>query len=251
MPPKMLEHEDVLPIAAPAMTHSKILLAGRDPLTTGLLAKALAGDLTCDAVAIRAADLLEVLKTSNADLVIINSELNSEPGGGFELASAISRTHPSLPIVLLLDNTSRDLVIRAFRSGASGVCNLQEPMSEFVQCIKHVKEGGIWAKNGAKSCLLDAIKNIPSPAPIQCGDAPVLTARELQVVQCAAMGKTNKIIAQELHLSEHTVKNYLFRAFEKLGVSSRVELLFYLTVQGHNFNRPSIEPDRPIKEEAL
>jgi len=36
-------------------------------------------------------------------------------------------------------------------------------------------------------------------------------------------------------LSEHTVKNYLFRAFEKLGVSSRVELLFYLTIRGHTF----------------
>ena len=49
-----------------------------------------------------------------------------------------------------------------------------------------------------------------------------------QVVHCAARGKTNKAIASELCLSEHTVKNYLFKAFEKLGVSSRVELLFYL-----------------------
>jgi DNA-binding NarL/FixJ family response regulator len=56
------------------------------------------------------------------------------------------------------------------------------------------------------------------------------------VVKCAARGKTNKSIAAELGLSEHTVKNYLFRAFEKLGVSSRVELLFYLTVSGHTFS---------------
>jgi two-component system nitrate/nitrite response regulator NarL len=55
-------------------------------------------------------------------------------------------------------------------------------------------------------------------------------------VQCAAKGKTNRAIANELGLSEHTVKNYLFRAFEKLGVSSRVELLFYLTVRGHRFS---------------
>jgi DNA-binding NarL/FixJ family response regulator len=44
---------------------------------------------------------------------------------------------------------------------------------------------------------------------------------------------TNKIIAAELGLSEHTVKNYLFRSFEKIGVSNRVELLFYLTMRGH------------------
>jgi hypothetical protein len=44
------------------------------------------------------------------------------------------------------------------------------------------------------------------------------------------------MIASELNLSEHTVKNYLFRAFEKLGVSSRIELLFYLTMRGHTFD---------------
>ncbi len=60
-----------------------------------------------------------------------------------------------------------------------------------------------------------------------------LTMRELQVARCAAKGKTNKAIASELGLSEHTVKNYLFRAFEKLGVSNRVELLLYLMVRGY------------------
>ena len=52
-------------------------------------------------------------------------------------------------------------------------------------------------------------------------------------MRCAAEGKTNRTIANELGLSEHTIKNYLFRVFEKLGITSRVELLFYLTTQGH------------------
>ena len=72
--------------------------------------------------------------------------------------------------------------------------------------------------------------------------------RELQVVKCAARGKTNKVIARELGLSEHTVKNYLFRAFEKLGVSNRVELLFYLTQRGHNLGANQHQPALPIAE---
>jgi DNA-binding NarL/FixJ family response regulator len=72
-------------------------------------------------------------------------------------------------------------------------------------------------------------------------DLSVLTTRELQVVQHAARGKTNKAIAGELYLSEHTVKNYMFRAFEKLHVSNRVELLFYLASRGHAFCMPEIE----------
>jgi two-component system, NarL family, nitrate/nitrite response regulator NarL len=59
----------------------------------------------------------------------------------------------------------------------------------------------------------------------------------MQVVRAAASGKTNKAIARDLRLSEHTVKNYLFRAFEKLGVSNRVELLFYLSTR-----------DRPVEQ---
>jgi DNA-binding CsgD family transcriptional regulator len=54
----------------------------------------------------------------------------------------------------------------------------------------------------------------------------LLSKRELEVVRCLAEGLTNRDIAERLKLSQHTIKNYLFRIFEKLGVSSRVELLF-------------------------
>jgi DNA-binding CsgD family transcriptional regulator len=67
---------------------------------------------------------------------------------------------------------------------------------------------------------------------IGCEAISVLSKRELEVVRCAGEGLNNKDIAEKLSLSEHTVKNYLFRAFEKIGVSSRVELLFYLSKQG-------------------
>jgi hypothetical protein len=56
----------------------------------------------------------------------------------------------------------------------------------------------------------------------------------LQVVQCLAEGLTNREIAKRLHLSQHTIKNYFFKIFDKLGVSSRVELLFMSLSQGAN-----------------
>jgi DNA-binding CsgD family transcriptional regulator len=54
----------------------------------------------------------------------------------------------------------------------------------------------------------------------------LLSKRELQVVRSLAEGLTNREIAEQLNLSPHTIKNYLFRIFDKLGVSSRIELLF-------------------------
>ena len=137
---------------------------------------------------------------------------------------------------MLLNQTTHELVINSFRSGARGVFSRQLAMSEFLDCIKHVAKGLIWAGKRETGTLLEAFKSIPAPNVLFANDAPELTVRELQVVQCAAKGKTNKTIASELRLSEHTVKNYLFRAFEKLGVSNRVELLFYLTIRGHTFS---------------
>jgi len=55
----------------------------------------------------------------------------------------------------------------------------------------------------------------------------MLTKREEDVVRLLAEGLQNREIARQLGLSEHTVKNYMFHIFEKLGVSSRVELVLY------------------------
>jgi DNA-binding NarL/FixJ family response regulator len=58
-------------------------------------------------------------------------------------------------------------------------------------------------------------------------DLSLLTKRERDVVLCVAEGLSNREIAHRLKLTEHTVKNYLFRVFDKLGVSSRVEVVLY------------------------
>jgi DNA-binding CsgD family transcriptional regulator len=64
----------------------------------------------------------------------------------------------------------------------------------------------------------------------------LLSKRELEVVRCLAGGFSNREIAEQLGLSQHTIKNYLFRVFDKLGVSSRVELLF-MTLSQTNQSR--------------
>jgi DNA-binding NarL/FixJ family response regulator len=60
----------------------------------------------------------------------------------------------------------------------------------------------------------------------------VLTPREEQVVALVAKGLANREVATELKLSEHTIKKYLFRIFDKLGISTRVELVLYTVNHG-------------------
>jgi len=210
------------------------VVVGRDPMNSDLLASfLLAGflvdGLRCDAVAVRSSNLLQALGTHKVDLVIISAEFSGKRGDGFELAHAVSCAFPGIAIVILLDQPTHEAVIDAFRCGARGVFSRQDSMKALLDCIEHVRKGSIWAERDETTFLLEAFRSIPVPFPLTDGSSSPLTKRQLQVVQCAAIGKTNKAIASELNLSEHTVKNYLFRAFEKLGVTNRVELLFYLT----------------------
>jgi two-component system nitrate/nitrite response regulator NarL len=211
----------------------RALIVDRDSMTSDLLASALTRERNCRAFAVSSANLLGSLQTDHAELVVIGAELNSKSETGFDLAQVVSRAHPTVRIVILLNQSTHESVVNAFRCGARGVFSRQQPVAEFLDCVEHVCKGFIWAGALETTLLLDAFRCIPSPNVAVANEASALTERELQVVQCAAKGMTNKVIAAELKLSEHTVKNYLFRSFEKIGVSNRVELLFYLTMRGH------------------
>jgi DNA-binding CsgD family transcriptional regulator len=127
---------------------------------------------------------------------------------------------------MLLEVNQRDTVVASFRNGARGVFCRTEPLSEFRKCLERVGCGQIWANNIETGYLLEAVRSTPSCDGV--AQVSTLSKREIAVAETAAQGFTNKQIADQLGLSEHTVKNYMFRVFEKLSVSNRIELLFLL-----------------------
>jgi len=220
----------------------RVLIVDRDEMSSDLLATRLAQDGSIHATGLRSANLMDQMADGRVQLVVIGSDLNHDTRSGFDLAQTVRRVHPDVPIVILLNHSTRESVTNAFRSGARGVFSRQQPITDFLDCIEHVRKGFIWAGPQEATLLLEAFNSVPLLNMLTANDALPLTMRELQVVKCAARGRTNRVIAAELRLSEHTVKNYLFRAFEKLGVSNRVELLFYLTQRGHTFGTGPADP---------
>jgi DNA-binding NarL/FixJ family response regulator len=205
-------------------------------MSSSLLADMIMRHLCCEAVIARSSDLLSMLDRSAIDLVIISADIDSSSGTGYSLAETISCKYPTVAIVMLIHQPSRDATLSALRAGARGLFNDQQGLDRLIDCIRSVRGGSIWAGPEETSFLLNALREMPALGVGNDFDTHTLSAREMQVVRAAASGKTNKAIANELHLSEHTVKNYLFRAFEKLGVSNRIELLFYLSTR-----------DRPVE----
>jgi DNA-binding NarL/FixJ family response regulator len=142
-------------------------------------------------------------------------------------------SHPEIPKLLLVDTCDRELVVSAFRSGARGIFPITDANLRLLcKCLLRVAAGQIWANTEQLNYLIDLISEVPSLRVLNARGTSLLTPREEQVVALVAEGLGNRQIAGELNLSEHTIKKYLYRIFEKLGISTRVELVLYAVNNG-------------------
>jgi len=214
-------------------------------MASQLLAESLERDPRYQVVAMPPVnELLSVATLRKPDVAVISFNLGTSSGKALQIVRTLNMRLPNVRIVVLLDILVRESVISAFRSGATGVfCRNTAQVSEFRACIEQVSRGELWAKEGAAEFLLEALRSSPSCDGMQ-GDISMLSKREIEVVECAVQGQTNRQIAAQLRLSEHTVKNYLFRVFEKLGVSNRMELLFLLSTHNKNLAATSFKTER-------
>jgi DNA-binding NarL/FixJ family response regulator len=212
----------------------QILVADRDRMGSQLLAESLGRDPRFEILGVAAAGDIFPIAARKPDVSLISTEFDAGSKKGLQVARTLNTVHPGIHIVVLLEESTRESVIASFRCGATGVFCRTDPISELHNCIVHVKRGEIWAGRDQAQYLLEALRNTPSCDGIEEGKLRLLTKRELEVAEHAAQGQSNKQIASEMRLSEHTIKNYLFRVFEKLGVSSRFELLFLLFNVRHN-----------------
>jgi DNA-binding NarL/FixJ family response regulator len=186
--------------------------------------------------------VLAALRTP-LDVVVISASIGSCHSGGFHLTRRVRAAHPQVRVIMLLDRTEPGSVVESFRSGASGVFCRAEPLEVLWNCIQSVYQGKIWANNDELTFVVEALASSTLPRLTAAGNACLLTPREQQVASLVAEGLTNRQIADQLNLSQHTIKNYLLRMFEKLEVSTRVELVF--TALGH----PDVGTSYPITPE--
>jgi DNA-binding NarL/FixJ family response regulator len=222
-----------------------IVVADSTRIHTQLLADALRNDrgLQVVAAASNSAELLAAVTRVPIDVVVISHDLDNQPGHGTEVLREMRSLRPQIKGVILLDSSQPREVLECFRAGARGIFSKQERLESLCKCIRSVHEGQIWARSVDLDHALEALANAPLVRATNHKGIELLSVRERQVIQHVAGGMSNREIAQALHLSPHTVKNYLFRIFDKLGVSSRTELL-YLTmnntpVQPHHI--PNVE----------
>lgn len=166
--------------------------------------------------------------TCECTLLLLGDESKETIWDKLSLLMYLRSKHPNTRSVVLLDDSSRGFIAELFRAGAKGVFSRAEYDAELLcRCIRCVSAGQIWASSEQLGLVLDALAEHPSFRLVNAEGAQLLTPREEDVVRLVEEGMTNRQIAEELQLSEHTIRNNIFRIFDKLGVSTRVELALY------------------------
>jgi DNA-binding NarL/FixJ family response regulator len=173
-----------------------------------------------------------------ADVALISSVLKEGPQSGFTVLRTL-HSFKNVRCVMLLNDDSRELVLDAFRWGACGVCGRNDSCEILCKCVRRVHEGQVWANNHQVHYLLTAFESESPRVKGYMRRKVPLTRREEEIVSLVTAGKTNRDIAQQLELSEHTIKNHLFRLFRKLGVSSRSQLVAH-TLQQRRMAPPAL-----------
>jgi len=207
-------------------TKIKVMVRDASVIHTQLLSGALRRDhgfevSSCDSVHEGVGPVLE----RSFDVLVVSINLGEHSHGGLDLLREARVSRPLLRAVVLLDSSKPEAVLEAFRAGAKGVFSRQESLDKLCKCIRCVHEGQIWANGRETAIALEALASAPALHVVDANGLNLLSNREMEIVQCVAEGLTNRDIADRLQLSRHTIKNSLFRIFDKLGVSNRLELL--------------------------
>lgn len=177
--------------------------------------------------------ILQAVASQLPTIAVLSLNRSADPSETVTVLRRFHFSHPAIPKLLLVDLCDRELVVNAFRSGAKGIFSVTDAnLRMLCKCLLRVAAGEIWVNGEQLNYLIDLISRAPSLRVLNFSGDRLLTPREEQVVALVVEGLGNRQVASELNLSEHTIKKYLFRIFEKLGVSSRVELVLYAVNNG-------------------
>jgi DNA-binding NarL/FixJ family response regulator len=203
----------------------KILIADDHAIFREALRKLLDSDdeITIVGEADNGAECIKKLGELKPDILLLDLRMPDKNGLAV-LEEVNFDTLPTRVIVLTAAEDDRD-VVRAMRLGARGVVLKESAIDLLLKSIHRVHAGEICLDSRMTARVTNAFS--ASSEPSERSGKPLLTDREIEVVQLIAQGAHNKGIGAKLFISEQTVKNHLHNIFDKLGVSDRLELALY------------------------
>jgi DNA-binding NarL/FixJ family response regulator len=180
-----------------------------------------------------AADAIEMAQRFQPDLVIMDVRLPD--GSGIEACREIRAQRPQTRVVILTSYPDEEAVFSAIVAGASGYLLKQIRARDLVSAIESVARGESLLDPAVTEKVLERVRRIASGT--EHDELAQLTQQERKILMLVAEGKTNKEIADEVFLSDKTVKNYVSSILSKLNLERRAQAAAFVAKH---------RPDRPL-----
>jgi DNA-binding NarL/FixJ family response regulator len=182
--------------------------------------------LQVTATLVNSVSVITTVQDNRPDLVLISSRLEDGRSAGLEAAKTLQVSGATSRAVMLLESDDRALVLESFRCGAKGVLTRNDSSQDLSKCMSVVLRGEVWARRMHVNYLVEALSHTQASVSLNIGDRRAISKREEEVLRLVAAGVTDREIGNSLKLNEKETENYVSDLLEKLGLSSRSELMF-------------------------
>ena len=152
------------------------------------------------------------------DVLVLDLNMDGPPA--VATLSSVREQSPRTQVVILTAYDDDAYVRGLVLGGAMGYVLKDEAPEALVQAVRSVARGGTWFSRSL-------VENLVFRAERDESDGPLLTGRESQIIRLIAQGWDNARIAEELCLSEQTIRNYVSRLYGKIGVQTRAEAVVW------------------------
>jgi DNA-binding NarL/FixJ family response regulator len=218
-------------LSEPSNGRIRVLIADADLMSAHLLAGELERakqDISVVGVSNGSAEAIREVERCRPDIALINAHLQDGEMTGYRILQSLPMACPKTAAIMMLPAPDRELVIDAFRGGARGIICRVNALKLLPKCIRTVHSGQIWANNQDLVYLLEFLAQLKPLRVLKSGGGMrLLTPREAEVVHLLTEGMSTRELSLKVGVTEHTIRNYLSNIYDKVGVSSRVELALY------------------------
>ncbi|MEO5936015.1 MAG: response regulator transcription factor [Terriglobales bacterium] len=163
--------------------------------------------------------LAEIAAHTDVDMVLLG---NRNGHNLFDTMAGMKATRPDLRIIVTGSGADDETILKAVAAGAKGYVDEAASPQEFIQAIRIVNQGSVWAPRRVLSTFIERVT--ASPGRIFPAGRVSFTDREKEVLELLVAGRSNKEIGAVLTIEERTVKAHVAKLMRKVGVQNRIAL---------------------------